>query len=54
MDHESMEEHEYHEVDSSGNERDVEEDWAEHRRNQIYRINGIIWFVFAVIEASSA
>jgi len=51
MSPESMEKNEYHEIDESGSEREVEEDRAEHRRIEIYRVNGIIWLLFGILEA---
>ncbi|MCL4473931.1 MAG: YggT family protein [Actinobacteria bacterium] len=51
MSPEPMDQDEYREVDSSGSEREVEEDRAEHRRMEINRVDGIIWLVFGIIEA---
>ncbi|MCL4309534.1 MAG: YggT family protein [Thermoleophilia bacterium] len=46
---EPMEDEEYRDVGTSG-ETQVEEDKVGQRRNEIIRVNGIIWLIFAVIE----
>jgi hypothetical protein len=39
-----------YDVDEYG-ETEVEEDEAAHRENEIYRINGVVWLLFGILEA---
>ncbi len=50
MSPEPMDQREYREIDEMG-EKEVSTDEVAHRENQIFRINGLIWFVFGVVEA---